>query len=181
MDVKATNRNDRPWWRKKRWWAIMIAIPCVLYALFLQARFTQLRARAVEELRAEMRERAVNWYGVKSIGLTACEAKTFLDPFEVWAEVARGSLKREDFEEVVQREYDETQDMGKLAQWFACQGFKVQFANGVINAGVRTPNGYGPFNDGIFPWPSAWDESFSSGGKVDAHGKLLMDIGTTYE
>jgi hypothetical protein len=189
MNTQDENPKNRPWWRKKRWWFLLI----IAVILSLPFYFAQNRAYAVQQLRAEMHERAVNGPEVepppctttantgevlctKQAPLLACQTKIFIDPFDVWAGVGSD----DDLKQLVGDKYDESRDLEELAQWFACQGFEVIFENGVINAGVLTPNGYGIFNRGAFPWPPAWGESFSTGGRLDRDGRLRMDIGTTY-
>jgi 4-amino-4-deoxy-L-arabinose transferase-like glycosyltransferase len=182
--------KERRWWRKRHWWVLLI----IAVILSLPFYFAQHRAHAIQQLRAEMRERAVNGpsveepppcvtvantgeiYCAKPMDLLACQSKVFIDPFEIWA----GAESDSDLKQLVWARYDQNRDTEKLAQWFACQGFKVSYQNGMINAGVLTPNGYGIFNKGTFPWPPAWAESFSTGGKLDGKGRLRMDIGTTY-
>jgi hypothetical protein len=182
--------KEHPWWRKKRWWILLI----IAIILSLPLYFAQGRAYAIQQLRAEMHERAVNGpedeppppcittanTGEVRCGkqrqLLAFQTKIFIDPFGVWA----GIESDDDLKQLVWDKYDENRNIEELAQWFACQGFKVNHENGAINASVRTPNGYGIFNDGTFPWPPAWAESFSTGGKLDRKGRLRMDIGTTY-
>ena len=194
MVMQVEQRN--PWWRKKRWATLFIIVICILSLHFyFKSHFTQRRTQAIEHLRAEMRARAMDDPEIepspsctmiattggiecaKQKSLLACEAGNFLDPFDVWA----GIRDPDDLEELVKDKYDETRDMQKLAQWFACQGFEVTYENGVINAAVLTPNGYGPFNNSTVPWPAAWADTFSTGGRMGADGRLSMDIGTTYK
>ena len=161
----------------------------------MQFYLAQRRAYALNQLRTEMRERAVNGpeaeppppcttarntgevFCDKQWPLIACETRTFIDPLDVWG----GARNRDDLEEIVKDKYDEVEDMRKLAQCFACQGFRVTYLGGALNAVVRTPNGYGFFYNGPFPLPLAWAEGFSSGGRMGPDGRLRMDIGTTVE
>jgi hypothetical protein len=181
--------GSRHWWQKKRWWFAAMTVTSVI-AVAISSNWH--RAQAIERLRAEMRERAlkgpqpepsppcttaVNMGEVicgKPAALISCQAKSFIDPFNAWADI-RGQDALKAF---TTRKYRELGSIEALAQWFACQGFKVSNTDNEVQAYIRTKDGYGPFNAHGLPVPIGWADNASI---VLRNGQLRMDIGTTVE
>lgn len=189
MVAPTGNSDPRRWWQRKRWW--IVAMILITAGVLVVASILD-RTQAIERLRIEMRDRALNGpepetvppcVVVKNTGevlcdkrppLTPCRVKVFIDPFDIWAGVhGQDALKA-----FTTRKFHELGDMEQLTQWFACQGFNVWHKDGRMHAYVRTEDGYGPFSAHKVLMPFAWGESASIG----LHGgKLRMDIGTTYQ
>jgi hypothetical protein len=186
--VIVVNSGTKSWWKRKRWWATVAGL--VIIAVSFE-RCVSNRAQAIENLREDMRARAVNGPGPpqpvpcvtdartgeehcsKPRLLIPCQTQIFIDPFEIW--MGRGT--RDELRSLAFRKFEELGGLEQLAQWFACQGFKVSYADDHLFASIRTPDGYGPFSaNGLIQILPAWADTVSMGYR---HGELRMDIGTT--